>query len=177
MIKEIVDSQNPVLKNKSKPVKKIDKKIKSLIQDLIDTIKAQKDPEGVGLAAPQIGKNIQVFAMKPGSKVKIVINPKILKIWPIQKEKSKDPRKNIMEGCLSMPHYYSPIKRSPKVTLKYMDTDGTEKTEDFIGLEAQIVQHEVEHLSGKLFIDHVLKQKKPLYEYVGGEWEEVDFAL
>jgi peptide deformylase len=177
MIREIIDSQNPILRKKSKPVKKIDKKIKSLIDDLIDTIKAQTDPEGVGLAAPQIGKNIQVFAMKPKDKVKIVINPKILKIWPVNKKKSIDPRKNIMEGCLSMPHYYSPIKRSPKVRLKYMDKDGNEKTEDFTDLEAQIVQHEVEHLTGKLFIDHVLEQKKPLYEYLNGEWEEVDFAL
>lgn len=177
MIREIVDSQNPVLRKRSKPVGKIDKKIRSLIADLTDTIKAQTDPEGVGLAAPQIGKDIQVFAMKPGNEVKIVINPKILKIWPVDTKRSKDPKKNIMEGCLSMPHYYSPIKRAPKVKLKYLDTDGKERIDIFTGLEAQIVQHEVEHLTGKLFIDHVLEQKKPLYEYVDGEWEEVDFAL
>lgn len=174
MIREIVDAQNPSLRQKSKPVAKIDKKVKSLIKDLIDTIEAQTDPEGVGLAAAQIGKNVQVFIMKPKKEIKVVINPKIIKIHNIKPKKPLDPRKSIMEGCLSLPHYYSPIKRAQKVTLKYMDSDGQEKTEDFTGLEAQIIQHEVDHLKGKLFVDVILEQKKPLYEYIDGEWEEVE---
>ena len=174
MIKEILDAQNPVLRKRSKPVKKIDKKIKSLIRDLVDTLQAQTDPEGVGLAAPQIGKNINVFIMKPKKRAKVVINPKIIKVYHAKKVKIRDPRKSIMEGCLSLPHYYSPIKRANKVRLKYTDPNGQEKTEDFSGIEAQIIQHEVDHLNGELFVDRILEQKKPLYEYIDGDWEEVD---
>lgn len=174
MIREIIDSQNPILRKKCKPVAKIDKKVKQLVKDLIDTIKAQTDPEGVGLAAPQIGKNIQVFVMKPKNDIRVVINPKILKIENIKTKKPIDPKKSIMEGCLSLPHYYSPIRRAGKVTLKYLTPEGQEKIEDFIGLEAQIIQHEVDHLKGELFVDRVLEQKKPIYEYIDGEWEEVE---
>lgn len=174
MIREILDAQNPILRQKSKPIKNIDKKVRSLIKDLVDTIKAQTDPEGVGLAAPQIGKNIQVFIMKPKNKIKVIINPKILKIGSIKSKKPLDPQKSIMEGCLSLPHYYSPIKRASSVTLEYLTAEGREKVEDFTGIEAQIIQHEVDHLNGKLFVDVILKQKKPLYEYIDGEWEEVE---
>ena len=79
MIQKIVSADNPVLRKKSKPVKKIDKRILKLIQDLKDTLVAQKDPPGVGLAACQIGKNVRVFAMKDGDRVKAIINPQILK--------------------------------------------------------------------------------------------------
>ncbi|OGM08226.1 peptide deformylase [Candidatus Woesebacteria bacterium RBG_13_36_22] len=174
MIREILDAQNPILRQKSKPVRKIDKKVKSIIKDLVDTLEAQIDPEGVGLAAPQIGKNITVFIMKPKNEIKVIINPEIIKIRHIQKKKSQDPKKNIMEGCLSLPHYYSPIKRALKVTLKYLDLNGQEKIEDFFKIEAQIIQHEVDHLKGELFVDRILEQKKPLYEYIDGEWEEVE---
>ncbi len=175
MIREIIDAQNPILRQKSKAVKKIDKKIKSLIADLIETLVSQTDPEGVGLAAPQIGKNIKIFVMKPKKEVKVVINPEILEVWHAQKGKKVDPKKSIMEGCLSLPHYYSPIKRAPKVKLKYLDEKGQERTEIFSGIEAQIIQHEVDHLKGELFVDRVLEQKKPLYEYVDGDWDQVDF--
>jgi len=175
MIREIVHAQDPVLHRKCKEVKKIDKKIKSLIKDLEDTLKAQTDPEGVGLAAPQIGKNISVFIMKPKKEIKVIINPKILKIWRRPKGQKIDPKKSIMEGCLSLPHYYSPVKRAPKVTLKYLDANGKDRTEIFKGLEAHIIQHEVDHLKGKLFVDVILEQKKPLYEYIDGDWEKVDF--
>lgn len=176
MIKEILDAQNPVLRQKSKPVKKIDKKIKSLIKDLIDTLQAQIDPEGVGLAAPQIGKNISVFIMKPKKDIKVVINPEIIRVQNTKKAGSLKPKKSIMEGCLSLPHYYSPIKRGDKVRLKYTDPSGQVRTEDFSGIDAQIIQHEVDHLNGELFVDRILEQKKPLYEYIGGDWEEVDLV-
>ena len=65
MIREILDAQNPSLRQSSKAVSKIDKKVKQVIGDLIDTLNVQNDPEGVGLAAPQIGKNLKIFIMKP----------------------------------------------------------------------------------------------------------------
>lgn len=176
MIKEILDAQNQILRQKSKTVKNIDKKVKNIIKDLIDTLRVQNDPEGVGLAAPQIGKNINIFVMKPHKDIKVIINPEIIKINPIRKTKEKRNKKSIMEGCLSLPHYYSPIKRSKSLVLVYLDREGNKKTETFTGIEAQIIQHEVDHLKGVLFVDRLFEQKKPLYEYINGEWEEVDFV-
>lgn len=71
MVRKILQSSDPVLRHKSKPVGKIDKKIQDLIKDLKDTLNIQKDPEGVGLAAPQIGKNIRVFVAKYKNFVKV----------------------------------------------------------------------------------------------------------
>jgi peptide deformylase len=174
MIRQILNAQDERLRTKSKPVAKIDRKIKTLINDLKETLRAQDDPEGIGLAAAQIGKNLQIFIMKPGDSIKVVINPKILSV---KKVKPTEAVPKTMEGCLSLPHYYSPIVRSREVTIKYLSEKGEEKTQTFRNLEAQIVLHEIDHLEGKLFVDKVLKQKKPLYELVDGEWHEVDLLL
>lgn len=175
MIRQILQSGDPVLRKKSKPVDKIDKKIIDVIKDLKDTLMVQEDPEGVGLAAPQIGKNIRIFLMKPKDRLTVVINPKIVLVEkPQGKNNGKDKKSQIMEGCLSLPHFYGPLKRASKVTLEYMDENGNIKTETFDGLMAQIVMHEIDHLDGVLFIDRLLEQKKPLYEYKSGEWERVD---
>ena len=104
----------------------------------------------------------------------------IVKIFKTKKKSSKrqaSSRKNIMEGCLSLPHFYGPIQRAKKVTLKYLSTKGKEVVETFQGLEAQIVLHEIDHLEGVLFVDHLIKQKKPLYEYIDGEFEKVDLIV
>jgi peptide deformylase len=173
MIKKIVPADDDILRKKSKPVKKIDAKIKSLIKDLKDTLRAQKDPEGVGLAAPQLGKSLQVFIMLGKDGLKTVINPKVVKI---AKENNKEPE--AMEGCLSIPHYYGPLERPKTISIKYLNEKGKEIQETFKDFDAQIVQHEIDHLKGKLFTDRLLNQKKPLYKFnKEGEWEEVDFAL
>jgi peptide deformylase len=112
--------------------------------------------------------------MKPENEVKVIINPEIIKVLPLQKSEFRDPKKKIMEGCLSLPHYYSSVERAPGVTLKYLDENGKEHTEKFSGLEAQIIQHEVDHLEGELFVDRILEQGKSLYEYRDGEWEDVE---
>ena len=184
MIRDIVNAKDPRLRVTSKPLKKIDKKIRELINDLKETLDVQNDPEGIGLAAPQIGKNVRVFVMKPHEEIRTVINPRILKIYesstdkPLKKKPGKHKKgkkdKKIMEGCLSLPHFYGPIARAKKVTIEYLDENGEKKSQTFVGLEAQIVLHEIDHLDGKLFIDRLIEQKKPLFEYKNGEWEEVD---
>ena len=173
MIKHIVEVTNPTLRKNSKNVVKLDKKVLSLIKDLKDTLRAQTDPEGVGLAAPQIGKNYRIFIMKPENVIKTVINPEIISVENLSVKEGKKNNK-IMEGCLSLPHYYGPLKRSAKVKVKYLTEEGKETVEEFTDFEAQIILHEVDHLNGILFVDRLLEQKKPLYEYVEGEWEEVD---
>ena len=105
MVRKIIQSGNPILRAKSKPVKVVDKKVKALIQDLKDTLAVQKDPEGIGLAAPQIGKNLQVFICNYKAFNKVVINPKIIKIEKRKaKSKERKEKKEILEGCLSLPY-------------------------------------------------------------------------
>ena len=173
MIMNLVDAKDPVLRSKAKKVKKIDKKIKKLIEDMKQTLDAQSDPEGVGLAAPQVGKSLQIFIAKYDDLTKVVINPEIVKIKKLTK-KDKEKKPKIMEGCLSLPHYYGPLIRSKAVTIKYMDENGKDKQEKFEGFPAQIVLHEIDHLQGTLFIDRLLEQERPLYEFSDGEWAEVE---
>jgi len=178
MIQKILQSGDPILRQTSKPVIKVDKKIKNLIQDLKDTLAVQLDPEGVGLAAPQIGKNLRVFAASYKNFQRIVINPKIVNIITSTRgvEVKKKSHKEILEGCLSLPYYYGPLKRAPKITIKYLNESGKSITETFEGFYAQIIMHEIDHLNGILFMDHLLKEKKPLYKVEGDEWEEVELV-
>ncbi|MCX7928372.1 MAG: peptide deformylase [Patescibacteria group bacterium] len=177
MICEILKSNNPKLRIKSKPVSKLDKKTKEIIKDLYDTLLAQKDPEGIGLAAPQIGKNLRIFLMKDKDTIKTIINPEIVEIKKDLKNKSNKKKPKLMEGCLSLPHYYSPLTRYEYVTIKYKDENWEDKVETFIGLSAQIIQHEIDHLNGILFIDHVVGQQLPLYEHTkDGQWQKVELT-
>jgi peptide deformylase len=172
MIQKIVSVTDPVLRKKSKHVNKLDKKIVKLIKDLKDTLVAQKDPEGVGLAAPQIGKNVAVFAMKPGKEITIVINPEIISI---DMNKVKKETKTL-EGCLSLPHFYGPLIRPEEVTIEYTTESGKKLTKSFKGFPAQVVQHEIDHLNGMLFVDHLIEKKLPLYENRKGTWHEVELT-
>ncbi len=179
MIRKILSVKEKSLRERSREVTKIDKKILELIEDMQDTLAAQQDPEGVGLAAPQIGKNLRIFLMKYDGKEKIVINPKISDMdetKEVAKKGKGKKREKLLEGCLSLPHYYGPLKRSRKLTLTYQDETGKKVTESFTGFLAQIVQHEVDHLDGILFIDRILEQSAPLYHFHGDEWEEVELV-
>lgn len=189
--RKIVTVKDALLREKSRPVEKADKKLLGLLKDLEDTLLVQDDPEGVGLAAPQIGVNLRVFVMRYRGKIVPIVNPEILSV----SEKTNDLKEQqtthnkqqktkdyIMEGCLSLPHYYGPVKRSWEITLKYQalrklapDTwHLAPETRIFKGFPAQIIQHEVDHLDGKIFIDRLLEQNRKLYESKGKEWKEVE---
>ncbi len=174
MVRKILPSTNPKLRESSKPVGKIDKKVLSIVKDLKDTLSIQKDPEGVGLAACQIGKHLRIFVMLDAGELRAVINPEVINVS--LKKSGKLKKGEIMEGCLSLPYYYGPLKRPKKITIKYTNEDGKELVEDFVGFTAQIVQHEIDHLNGILFIDRLLESKKPLYKLVKDEWEEVELT-
>jgi len=173
MIQKIVTVKDPILRIKSKEVKILDKKIFNLIKDLKETLAIQKDPIGVGLAAPQIGKNLRMFAVKPKEEIKIIINPEIISVSKEAKELT-DEHTKLMEGCLSLPNLYGPLKRPDSIKVNYLNEKGDKTTSLFDGFEAQIIQHEIDHLNGILFTDRLLEQKKPLYELVNGEWEKVE---
>lgn len=175
MLLNLVDIKDPILRKEAKPIKKLDKKVKKLITDMQETLVSQDDPEGIGLAAPQVGKSLQLFLVNFESLERVVINPKIMEIKQIKNAK-KPKKENLLEGCLSLPHYYGPIKRPNFVTIEYMNETGKTITETFRGFPAQIIQHEIDHLHGKLFIDHILEQESPLYKFDGEEWEEVELV-
>ena len=171
MIRKIVEVHDPSLRKRSVAVKKIDKKIQSLVEDMKETLVAQNDPEGVGLAAPQVGKNIRLFIIDYEGFKRAIINPEVLEE---KNAKTKKRSNKILEGCLSLPHFYGPLKRNPWIKIKYLDISGQEVIEEFSGFHAQIIQHEIDHLNGVLFIDRILEQKAPLYKFEGEEWEEVE---
>lgn len=176
MIRKILQSNDPLLRKISKPVAKVDKKVLGIVKDLKETLGVQKEPEGVGLAAPQIGKLLRIFVANYKGFERVVINPEILSIEKSKPHSAKASRgkKEILEGCLSLPYYYGPLKRAAKITVKYLNEKGEEITETFEGFNAQIIMHEIDHLEGILFVDHLIKEKKPLYKVEGDEWEEVE---
>ncbi len=176
MIRKILGTKDPKISQICKEVKTIDKKVLSISEDLKETLKAQKEPEGVGLAAPQIGENLRIFAMNDNGKIRIIVNPEIIEISKEKEKKTKQQEKEIMEGCLSLPNYYGPLERASKVKIKYLDLDGTKKEEEFKGLSAQIVQHEIDHLNGIVFVTRLLEQKQPLYKLEKDEWVEIELV-
>ncbi len=174
MILKVIDVKDPKLRLKSKEVVSFDKKLKQLISDMQETLVDQKDPEGVGLAAPQVGKNLRLFIIDYRKEKRVIINPQIISIAKKIKAPKTKNKDSILEGCLSLPHYYGPIKRAPHIKIKYQNSDGKILTEEFNGFLAQIVQHEIDHLEGILFIDRILEQKSPLYKFEGKDFEEVE---
>ncbi len=175
MILELINITDPRLRKKSKKVDKIDKKVKRLIADMKETLEIQNDPEGVGLAAAQVGKNVQIFIMKPEEELVVIINPEVISKSKVTKKQLKG-KTEVMEGCLSLPHYYGPLHRSKEVTLRYMNEAGHDITKIFKGFTAQIILHEIDHIEGILFVDRMLEQKQPLYEHKDGQWHDVDLT-
>ena len=148
-VRKIVKYGTPSLRETSKEVHKISKKIQILVEDLYDTMYAAN---GVGLAAPQVGENVRVFVVDVGVDKKTMhpitfINPKIIK---------KEGAVNSYEGCLSFPEAYTNVRRYGYVKVKALN----EKGRPFIleagegSLLARCIQHEFDHLDGILFVDH-----------------------
>ena len=148
-IRKIVTYGTPCLREKSKEVHKVSKKIKELVKDLLDTLYAQN---GVGLAAPQVGENYRIFVIDISSGDEplnpiVFINPKIVK---------KTGAFVSNEGCLSFPEVYTDVRRCSNIIIKAMDTHGRAfviEANDGC-LLAKAIQHEFDHLEGILFIDH-----------------------
>ncbi len=135
---------DPVLRQKAKKVTKIDGSIQKLIDDMIDTIHAAS---GAGLAAPQIGALLRIAVIGiPGEDVITLINPEIIK---------KQGERMVEEACLSVPGYQGEIKRAVTVKVKAQDRQGREIRLKGEELLAQTLEHELDHLNGTLYIDHI----------------------
>ncbi len=164
MKRKIVLYTNQKLRKKSTQVLKIDNSVKKLIKDMIDTM---RNDNGIGLSAIQIDKPKRVIVyeyikppksknLSPKIPLKILINPKITKF---SKKTELDE-----EGCLSFPNLYGIVKRSTHIKVTALGLDGKEIKFGAKGLEARVIQHEIDHLDGILFVDH-LKDLNKLYTY------------
>jgi len=138
-----------VLRRKAKRVPKIDSSIQRLIDDMIETM---RQTNGVGLAAPQVGVSLRVVVLQmPGEAPIAIVNPQMVK---------RSGEREVIEGCLSVPGYYGEIKRSVSVTVKGWDRQGKAIRIKATGLMAQALEHELDHLNGILYIDHIESQDR-----------------
>ena len=154
MIKKILTEPDPFLRQKSIKVELVDDKIRTLMDDMLETM---YNAPGIGLAAIQIGvpKRVIVMDLSRDDEKKnplYFVNPEIIT--------NSDIKAAYEEGCLSVPGQFAEINRSDKCRIKYLDYNGIEKILDAQGLLATCIQHEMDHLEGILFIDYLSKLKK-----------------
>jgi peptide deformylase len=153
-LRDILILPDKRLRQVSKPVAKIDSSIKKLVADMFETM---YDAPGIGLAAIQIGEPRRIVTMDLSKKEgetqpQVFINPEIVD--------ESDDKSVHEEGCLSIPEYYEEVERPASVTVKYLDLDGKQHEVKATGLFATCIQHEIDHLNGVLFIDHISKLKR-----------------
>lgn len=143
MPKEIVKFPNPMLRKKAKAVKRVTPQI----LDLIDSMElTMRQAPGVGLAAPQLGESVRVIIADAGEGLHAIINPKIL---------SKSNKQTFLEGCLSLPGVEAPVERAETITVTGLNRCGQKIKIEAQGFLATILQHEIDHLDGFVFIDRV----------------------
>jgi len=153
-VREIITVPNPLLKQRSEPVDKVDDALRALMDDMLETMYAAP---GIGLAAIQIGvpKRVIVMDLSSGEEAKApryFVNPEI--VW------KSDETQPYEEGCLSVPEIYDEVQRPSRVRLRYLNYQGDQIEEEAEGLFAVCIQHEMDHLEGVLFIDYLSRLKR-----------------
>jgi peptide deformylase len=155
-ILELVKAPDPRLKLVSQPIADVDKALRRFMNDMVQTMYAEN---GIGLAAIQVGvpKRLAVIDLDPGgpnSKQLYLINPRIVE--------ASGELSTFHEGCLSVPEVWDDVKRPARLTVEYTDEHGDKQTVTADGLFATCLQHEIDHLNGRLFIDHLSKLKRSI---------------
>lgn len=156
-IREIIVLPDKQLRLVSKPIEKVTPEIRKLADDMFETM---YDAPGIGLAAIQIAQPLRLITMDISKREKeensaeprVFINPEIIA--------ASEEMSTYEEGCLSIPEYYEEVERPAKVRVRFMDLDGKIHEEDAEGLYATCIQHEIDHLNGKLFVDYLSKLKR-----------------
>jgi len=154
-LRTIVKFGHPILRRQTKPVEQVDENVRRLVADMIETM---DDAEGIGLAAPQVAESISVLVVnngliEDGEEPKAYINPEIY---------AEDGSETFEEGCLSIPDIREDVTRPETIKLKYLDMDGQKRDETCGGMLTRVLQHEVDHLNGVLFIDRISSVKRQL---------------
>ena len=155
-IKPLIILPDPVLRQVSKPVERIDEPLLKLADDMLETM---YDAPGIGLAAIQVGEPLRMLVIDLAKEDEppaphVFINPDVLE--------SGTERSVYEEGCLSIPDYYAEVERPATVRVRYLDRDGRLQEMQADGLMATCLQHEIDHLNGVLFIDHISKLKRDM---------------
>jgi peptide deformylase len=155
-VRPIVKLPDPVLKKVSAPVERVDDELRGLVDDMLETMYAAP---GIGLAAVQIGipRRLLVIDLAKEDQPKdpqAFINPEI--VW------SSDDTSVYEEGCLSIPDVFYDVERPAEVKVRYLDQHGKQQEMDCSGLMATCIQHEIDHLNGVLFIDHLSRLKRSM---------------
>jgi len=148
----ISEYPDPVLRESAKPVEEFDEKLKAFIEDMWETMKAY---DGVGLAAPQVGVSRQVAVIEWNDKRYVLINPRIIE------SDGKDIRE---EGCLSAPGFYEEVARPSRIVVEAFDEEGNPRRIEEEGFMARALAHEIDHLQGHLFFDHLSPLKRQMIE-------------
>lgn len=155
-IKPLIILPDPLLRQVSTSIERVDAELQKLADDMLETM---YEAPGIGLAAIQVGvprRLLVIDVSKEGEDKQplVFINPEIIK--------SSDERSVYEEGCLSIPDYYAEVERPAMVTVKSIDRDGREQMTEADGLLATCLQHEIDHLNGVLFIDHISRLKREM---------------
>src|SRR3569832_1688876 len=157
-LKDIIILPDTQLRLVSKPIEKVTSEIRQLVDDMFQTM---YDAPGIGLAAIQIAQPLRLITMDLAKRdengetnpvPRVFINPEIIA--------SSEELSVYEEGCLSIPEYYEEVERPAKVRVRFTDLDGKMHEEDAAGLFATCIQHEIDHLNGVLFVDHLSKLKR-----------------
>src|SRR5215210_7812902 len=173
-IRPIFETPDPVLRQISKPVEAFDDELKTLIADMFETMYAAP---GIGLAAVQVGVPVRLLVIdlqepedpedpesKPVRDPRVFINPEVL--W------RSDTEVPYTEGCLSVPEQYADVMRPDRIRARWQDSAGKSYEEDIDGLLAVCLQHEMDHLNGVLFIDHLSKLKRDMVLKKLAKWRK-----
>ena len=150
-ILDVLSFPDERLRTVAKPVEEVNDEIKQLVSDMFETM---KDENGIGLAATQVNRHVQVVVMdvsEDQNEPRVFINPEIIR---------KDGSTISEEGCLSVPGNYAKVERAESITVKALDQNGESFELDAEGLLAICIQHELDHLKGKLFIDYLSPLKR-----------------
>lgn len=153
-IRKILTAPDPRLREISKPVERVDDELRVLMDDMLETM---YDAPGIGLAAIQVGVPLRVIVMDLAGEEEepapqYFVNPEIID--------PSDEQAVYQEGCLSVPEYFDDVERPARCRVKFLDYHGEEKILDAEGLLATCIQHEMDHLEGVLFIDHLSRLKR-----------------
>jgi peptide deformylase len=153
-LRHIITLPDPKLRLISKPLERVDDSVRKLLDDMVDTM---HEAPGIGLAAIQVAEALRLVVVDIAKKDEPpqplqFINPEI--VW------SGDDRSVYEEGCLSIPEYYEEVERPASVRTRFIDRDGKQQEILAEGLLATVLQHEIDHLDGVLFIDHISKLKR-----------------
>jgi peptide deformylase len=170
-IRRIYETPDPVLRQISKPVETFDEGLKTLVADMFETM---YDAPGIGLAAVQVGEPIRLLVIdlqepeeeggEPVRDPKVFVNPEIP--W------TSDDEIPYTEGCLSVPEQYAEVMRPDRIRAKWQDVDGKLYEEEIDGLLAVCLQHEMDHLNGVLFIDHLSRLKRDMVLKKLAKWRK-----